>query len=97
MPCYDSRVDEDRERNAKLVVEYSEKIDRLTDMLCDVCSTIQFENLPQNVRGWYSRHLDDDRSRVSKLFSEKYDEYQSKLQDMSGEELRRLEEMLDKI
>lgn len=97
MPCYDPRDDEDKVRNAQLVVEYSAKIDNLTGMLCDMCSKTPFEELPQNIRGWYSRHLDADRKRVYDSFVEKLEKFSDKVQDMSGEELRLIEESVDKI
>lgn len=97
MPCYDSRDDEDKVRNAQLVVEYAKKIDNLTDMLCEMCSKQPFEELPQNIRGWYSRHIDNDRKRVYTTFVDKFDEFSNKVKDMSGEDLRKIEEVLNSI
>jgi Txe/YoeB family toxin of Txe-Axe toxin-antitoxin module len=97
MPCYDPRDDEDKVRNAQLVKEYRQKIDNLTEMLCEMCSKAKFENLPQNIRGWYSRHLDNDRKRVYTTFVDKFSEFEAKVKDMSGEELREIEKVLDSI
>lgn len=97
MPCYDSRDDEIKVENARLVVEYAKKIDDLTDMLCEMCTKVQFEELPQKVRGWYSRHLDADRKRVYTTFVDKFDAFSNKVKDMSGEDLRKIEEILESI
>lgn len=97
MPCYDSRDDDDRKENAQLVVEQAKKIDDLTDMLCGMCAKVKFEDLDQKVRGWYSRHLDADRKRVQDTFKEKFEVFISKVVDMSGEELRNIEKILDSI
>lgn len=97
MPCRDSRDDEDNVRNALLVSEYGRKIDNLTDMLCEVCSTIEFEKLSQRVRGWYSRHLDADRKRLMTTLDDKFKDISSRIQGMSGEDLRKIEEILDEI
>jgi len=97
MPCYDSRDDEDKARNAQLVTEQAKQIDKLTDMLCSICSKHNFEELPQDVRGWYSRHIDNDRKRVYNLFVDKFTEFSEKVKDISGDQLRRVEELLDQI
>lgn len=97
MPCYDSRDDDDRKENARLVVEQAKKIDDLTDMLCVMCAKVKFEDLDQRVRGWYSRHLDADRKLVQDTFKEKFEVFISKVVDMSGEELRNIEKILDSI
>lgn len=97
MPCYDSRADDDAKENRKLVVEQAKKIDDLTDMLCGMCAKVKFEDLDQKVRGWYSRHLDDDRKRVYNTFVDKFQNFSDKVKDMSGEELRKIEEILDSI
>lgn len=97
MPCYDSRADDIAKENAKLVVEYGKKIDNLTEMLCSMCAKVKFEDLDQKVRGWYSRHLDYDRKRVYNTFVDKFQNFSDKVKDMSGEELRKIEEILDSI
>lgn len=97
MPCYDSRDDDDRKENARLVVEQAKKIDDLTDMLCVMCARVKFEDLDQRVRGWYSRHLDADRKRVQDTFKERFEVFVSRVVDMSGEELRNIEKILDSI
>lgn len=97
MPCYDSSADDEAKENRNLVAEYSKKIDSLTEMLCSMCAKVKFEDLPQNIRGWYSRHLDDDRKRVYDTFVGKFDEFSNKVKDMSGEDLRKIEEILDSI
>ncbi|MNN29424.1 hypothetical protein D3C81_1430240 [compost metagenome] len=97
MPCYDSRDDDIAKENAKLVVNYAKKIDNLTEMLCSMCAKVKFEDLPQNIRGWYSRHLDDDRKRVYNTFVDKFAGFSDKVKDMSGEDLRKIEEILDSI
>lgn len=97
MPCYDPRDDEDKVRNAQLVVQYAQKIDTLTEMLCSMCAKVDFESLPQNIRGWHSRHIDEDRKRVYTTFVDKFDEFSNKVKDMSGEDLRVIEAILDSI
>lgn len=97
MPCYDSRDDDLKKENARLVVEQAKKIDDLTDMLCGMCAKVKFEDLDQNVRGWYSRHLEADRKRVQNTFKEKFEVFISRVVDMSGEELRDIEKILDSI
>lgn len=97
MPCYDSRDDDDHKRNAELVAEYARKIDSLTEMLCLVCSTVPFEELDQKVRGWYSRHLDNDRKRVLESFKSKLQLFSEKVNDMEGFQLRQIEQAIDSI
>lgn len=97
MPCYDSRADDEAKENRKLVVEQAKKIDNLTEMLCSMCAKVKFEDLDQKVRGWYSRHLDDDRKRVYTTFVDKFQGFSDKIKDMSGEDLRKIEEILDSI
>ncbi|MOA15480.1 hypothetical protein D3C78_1356380 [compost metagenome] len=97
MPCYDSRDDDIAKENAKLVVNYAKKIDNLTEMLCSMCAKVKFEDLPQNIRGWYSRHLDDDRKRVYNTFVDKFAGFSDKVKEMPGEDLRKIEEILDSI
>ncbi|MNW12879.1 hypothetical protein D3C71_2106800 [compost metagenome] len=62
-----------------------------------MCAKVKFEDLPQNIRGWYSRHLDDDRKRVYNTFVDKFAGFSDKVKDMSGEDLRKIEEILDSI
>lgn len=97
MPCYDPRDDEDKIENARLVCEYRVKIDNLTEMLCNMCAQTKFEDIPQNIRGWYSRHLEDDRKRVKQTFLEKFNKFSASVNEMTGEELRDLENKLDQI
>lgn len=97
MPCYDSRDDDDRKRNAQLVDEYAKKIDNLTEMLCLMCSKEKFEDLDPKVRGWYSRHLDNDRKRVLESFKSKLQLFSEKVDDMEGFQLRQIEQAIDSI
>lgn len=97
MPCRDYTDDEDRIENARLVQEQKVKIDSLTEMLCELCSKTNFMDLSQNIRGQYSKHLDDDRKRVKQTLVDKFNNLSNKLIDMTGEELRDLESKLDQI
>ena len=97
MPCYDPRDDEDKINNAALVKSQAIKIDNLTEMLCLMCSKVPFEELDQKVRGWYSRHLDNDRKRVLESFKSKLQLFSEKVNDMEGFQLRQVEQAIDSI
>lgn len=62
MPCYD-----ERSSPSYIVKEYSEKIGRLTEMLCEACGRLdhlnQIKSVSGNTQKWWASHKAEDEKR----------------------------------
>lgn len=93
MPCSDGGYGEylrEQEAVKKAIEPYKEKVDVLTDLLCKTCAKVGFNSLDKDVADWYKNHLQQDLKRV-------VNEFNSKMYMLSGEDLRKIEAVLDEV
>lgn len=65
MPCRD--FDDDfPPNNAMAGSDLSAKVNKLTALLCSVCSSTPDDKLPKNVRKWWDEHKKVDRLRIER-------------------------------
>ena len=78
MPCYDARA-------AYVTAENTDKIDRLTQMLCYTCGTFitQGISMPISLHNWWQMHEEADCTRVTK-------EMQDYISNMSIDRVKKL-------